>query len=361
MRNIQTLAVEFDSGRKIRETDEAIIVPTIFARECVSNYYNGRGYKPGAELKAAAFTLGGAWVVVGGHIPTVHVQDRSVIRGQTHDVSFNEEINGIVGDTWFLKALCDEALLERARKGDIAKDVSTAYIDNEFYEPGKFGDDAYDFVQKNILFGHVAVGVPEGRCPSPFCGLQMDSFDGFLRINVRDPGLFAYRLSTLAVNAKEGVYALVGKLKKNLLPSGYASGDAVACDFLFETAKSWTPEKAEAYVKEHADLAVPDAAKQDEAKVAAEVGSVSTNSVELPGEGGQPKTNQERFIAHFGVTAEAFQKLYDILGDELFKLLPNRGQKILDVASIPGALNPRSNELDPAEVLARSHRLLNSR
>jgi hypothetical protein len=251
LRNIRTLGVEFDSGSKIRETDEAVIVPAVFARECISDYCVGQGYKPGAELKAAAFTLDGAWVVAFEHIPTVHVQDRAVIRAQVHNVAFNEEINGIVGETWFLKACCDEALLDKVRKGELSKDVSAAYFTDEIYEPGKFGDAAYDFVQKNIMFGHVAVGLPEGRCPSPYCGLQMDSFDGFLRVNVRDPGLFACRLSTLAVNAKEGVYALVGKLKKNLQPSGYASGDAVARDFLFEVAKGWTPEKADGWVQEH--------------------------------------------------------------------------------------------------------------
>ncbi len=256
MRNIRLLRLEFDSAGKVRETDEAVIVPTVLARECVSPYCNGRGYKPGAELKAAAFTLDGAWVVVYDHIPTVHVQDRGVIRGRVKDVAFKDEINAVVGDVWFMKALCDQALLERARKGELSKDVSCAYFAEEVYEPGKFGDDVYDFVQKNIMFGHVAVGVPEGKCPSPFCGLQMDSFDGFLRLNVRDPGLFACRLSTLAVNAKDGVYALVGKLKKNLLPSGYASGDAVERDFLFEASK-WTPERAKDWVdawgKEHLD------------------------------------------------------------------------------------------------------------
>jgi hypothetical protein len=33
-------------------------------------------------------------------------------------------------------------------------------------------------------------------------------------------------------------------------------------------------------------------------------------------------------MAHFSIDEEAFQKLYDILGDELFKLLPERGQKV---------------------------------
>jgi hypothetical protein len=44
--------------------------------------------------------------------------------------------------------------------------------------------------------------------------------------------------------------------------------------------------------------------------------------------GGEPKTDKERFMAHFSIDEEAFQKLYDILGDELFKLLPEKGQKV---------------------------------
>jgi hypothetical protein len=257
LRNIRTLDVEFDSGSKIRETDEAVIVPAVLARECVSDYCSGRGYKPGAELKAAAFTLDGAWVVAYRHIPTAHVEDRSVIRGQVHGVGFDDQINAVIGEVWFLKSLCDDELLEKARKGDLPKDVSGTYNCFEVYEPGVFGDDAYDFKQTNFMFTYVAVGVPEGRCPSPFCGLQMDSFDGFLRVNVRDPKLFACRLSTLAVDAKEGIYALVGKLKKNLQPSGLALGDAAVRDYLFEASKGWTPEKAEAYVKQHADSALP--------------------------------------------------------------------------------------------------------
>jgi hypothetical protein len=298
LKNGWTLRVEFDSSHKIRETDEAIIVPAVLARECVSTYRSGRGYKPGAELKAAAFALDGAWVVVGNHIPSVHVQDRSVIRGQVHDVSFNDEINGIVGDVHFLKSVCEEALLEQARKGELPKDASCAYYSDDIYERGEFAGDAYDFKQTNFMFGHVAVGAAEGRCPSPFCGLEMDSLDDFIRVNLKDPGLFTSRLSTLTVNAKDGIYALVGKLKENLQPSGFALGDAAVRDFLFEASKGWTPEKAEAYVKEHADIAVPGVATQEG----------STDSAE-------------------------------------------------DTASIPEDLDA-SSKLDPKEVLAKSRKLL---
>jgi len=45
---------------------------------------------------------------------------------------------------------------------------------------------------------------------------------------------------------------------------------------------------------------------------------------------GEPKTDKQRFIDQFSIDEDAFQKLYDILGDELFKLLPERGQKVTE-------------------------------
>ena len=103
------------------------------------------------------------------------------------------------------------------------------------------------------MFGHVAVGVVEGRCPSPFCGMNMDSYSSFLRVCVRDPALFvSCRLSTVALDAKAGVYALVGKLR------GEQSGDAVVRDYMFEVDKGWTLEKAEAWVETRMDEAETD-------------------------------------------------------------------------------------------------------
>ena len=255
LRNIRLDSVEFDSASKVRETDEAVIVPAIIARECVSVFCSGRGYKPAAELKAAAFTLDGAWVTVFNHAPHAYIQNRQVIRGSVHDVAFDGKINAVRGDIWFRKDLCDEALLEKVRKGELSKDLSASYWSEDIHEPGTFGSDGYDFVQKNLMFGHVAVGVVEGRCPSPFCGLQMDSAEGFLTVNVRDPNLFACRLSTLTVDAAQGIFALVGKLKDNITITGYSSGAALIRDYLFDAVKGWTPEKAQAWIREHADLA----------------------------------------------------------------------------------------------------------
>ena len=54
---------------------------------------------------------------------------------------------------------------------------------------------------------------------------------------------------------------------------------------------------------------------------------LSNQNGEKPPKAGEPKTDKERFMAHFGIDEEAFQKFYDLLGDELLKLLPERGNK----------------------------------
>jgi hypothetical protein len=251
---VRTVQLEFDSAGQIKETNEALIVPYILARECVAEYCGGRGFKPGCELQDAAWTLKGQWVVAHSHADSVFVKNRSLIRGQIdpYSVRFDDAINAVKGDVWFLKVLCDQTFLDSVRSGELHKDASAAYFCDEFDEAGKFGDDVYDFVQRNFMFGHVAVGVTEGRCPSPFCGMEMDGFDSFLRVRVLDPGLFvSCRLTTVAKDAKAGVYALVGKLKRNLTDSGYAKGEAVVRDFLFDVEKGWTPERADSWVQEN--------------------------------------------------------------------------------------------------------------
>jgi CRISPR/Cas system-associated exonuclease Cas4 (RecB family) len=247
--------VEFDVAAQVRDEPDALVVPAILARECVAEYCGGRGYKPWDELKAAAFTLDGAWVVTYNHIGTVHVHNRLDIRGKIANIRLDEAAHLVLGDVRFLKALCDKALLDKVAAGKISKDLSAAYFADEHVGKGTFGADAYDFVQKNFMYGHVAVGLPEGRCPSPYCGMQMDGFDNFLRVRVRDVSLFTCRLTSIAVDVAAGVFALVGKLKSNLERSGWARGDALPCEYMFDTAKGWTPERANAWIADHSDNA----------------------------------------------------------------------------------------------------------
>ena len=242
MSSIQYGKFELDSAKNIRETEEEIVVPAILDRESILQYGNIRSYRPAGELQAAAFTLEGAWIVAYRHTPTPYIVHRSDIRGRIKNVSWNTETAALVGELVFAKSLCDAVLLEKLRKGSLNKDTSTAYFCNELFEVGEFGGQKYDALQKNLMYHHVAVGVPEGRCPSPYVGL-MDSFNDFLRVTVRPQQMFS-RLTTVLVSAKDGVYALVGKLRQG-------TKETVTCELMFDSAKGWTKERAEAWAKLH--------------------------------------------------------------------------------------------------------------
>ena len=242
MSSIQYGKFELDQARNIQETEEELIVPAILDRESILQYGNIRSYRPATELRDAAFTLDGAWIVAYRHTPTPYIVHRSDIRGRVKNVSWDDETASLVGELHFAKSLCDSVLLEKLRRGTLNKDTSTAYFCNELFETGEFGGQKYDALQKNLMYHHIAVGVPEGRCPSPYVGM-MGSFNDFLKVNVRPQELFS-RLTTVLVSAKDGVYALVGKLRQG-------TKETVTCELMFDAEKGWTQEKAEAWAKEH--------------------------------------------------------------------------------------------------------------
>ena len=258
-----TRVIGADSSRQTVDNIDVLVVPAVLTRESILPFCEGLGYRPAAELEAAAFTLNGAWVVSYEHIDSVFVMNRLDICGQVENVSFDKSNNSIKGDIRFFKRFCNQPFLDSVKAGTL-KDVSVAYFCEEDFSPGEFGGAVYDFVQRNFMFGHVAAGVPEGRCPSPFCGLGCDSFkvkrlspqvtDKFIRVSIRDPELFVEdSFRTIAVSAKEGVHAVVGKLRSDLL------GNAAVQNYAFDMGKGWTLEKANAWVGKHTD-SLPDTA-----------------------------------------------------------------------------------------------------
>jgi len=258
MRTFRTNRVEFDSVKKIVETDTEIIVPSIFTREGILPFEDGRGYRSAEELQKYGWTLEDAWLVVYDHIPTVFPTDPTQVRGKVKNVKFSSKINGLVGDSYFFKALCDQSFQETLRKGKL-KDVSVAYFSEDVMMPGKFGDEPYDFVQTKFFFGHLAAGVAEGRCPSPYCGMSVDSLlakphkdpeetEDFIHIPVRDSADFVDgSFRTINIDAGQGIKAVIGKLKSD------PGGSTKVQKFIFDKSKDWTMEKAQAWVKEHKD------------------------------------------------------------------------------------------------------------
>ncbi len=232
--------IEFNSPSDLRETEEALIVPAILDRESILTYCQGRGYRPAKELADAMFTMEGAWIVAYRHTETPYIMNKSDIRGRVRNVTWDDEIHGMRGELHFFKALCGPELQQSVRDGTLSKDTSSAYFCNEILTAGEFGGEPYDFYQEDFMFHHVAVGIPEGRCPSPYCGI-LDSLSDFLVVDAHPPGEFSCRLTTVLLNAGLGIYAQVGKLRTR--PGTFVKA------YLFDLSKDWTLPAAQEWVK----------------------------------------------------------------------------------------------------------------
>jgi hypothetical protein len=222
---------------------------------------------------------------------------------------FCDKINAIQGNLRFFKAKCDAAFLDQIKTGK-RKDVSLGFFYDFDATPGKWNDQPYDFVQRNILVDHVAAGVPVGRCRSPYCGIAVDQLirkvaldpeetENFVHIPVRDAGDFVQdSFRTIDIDADKGIKAVIGKLSSD------PEGSTHIQKFLFDKSKDWTMEKAQAWIKEHKEA----------------------GDQENRGKG-QPKSSGERLQNHLAKMspADLAAKLVELFGDEVYKLLPDRG------------------------------------
>jgi len=357
MRTVRTNKVEFDSSKKIREDADSVVVPAILTRESILPFGDGKGYRSAKELQDAAWTLEGAWVVALNHISTVFVTNKADIRGRVENVSFDAKINGVIGDIRFLKASCDKALLDGVKKGEL-KDVSVAYFSEDVFTPGKFGDELYDFAQTNFMFGHVAAGVPEGRCPSPFCGMAVDSLfakphadpevtEKYVRIRVRDPDLFVEgSFRTIVLSAKEGIHAIIGKLKSD------PKGATVVQNYMFELEKDWTMEKAKAWVKEHKDSVAHEMTEEELRTKIEELEKQRQERIEklYPRAPEVPEVEARKLRLELTLIDGQVHALTEVLAEKLAGVEPASHSEGEESEKAKG------DQLDPAVELARSRR-----
>ena len=256
MRKIGISLAEVDATKIVEDSEEFLVVPATIAREGVFPYPEGKAYKPAAELKEAAWTAEGAWVVAEKHPDTIVLTTRADIKGKVEGAKFCDKINAIQGNLRFFKAKCDAAFLDQIKTGK-RKDVSLGFFYDSDETPGKWNDQPYDFVQRNILVDHVAAGVPVGRCRSPYCGIAVDSLirkvaldpeetENFVHIPVRDASDFVQdSFRTIDIDADKGIKAVIGKLSSD------PEGSTHIQKFLFDKSKDWTMEKAQAWVDQY--------------------------------------------------------------------------------------------------------------
>ena len=151
--------LSFDTDAAVSETAEYLTVdPVTLIREGVYNYDDGRAYKPGAELAAAAEVAGDlhiAW----DHPPQKVITNHKEVKGFADGIQVVKDSKGdkIKGRMTFLKKRLTEDQIELIRS-KARPDVSLGFYYTEDRTPGSWNGQAYDYVQRRKVNPHSAEG-----------------------------------------------------------------------------------------------------------------------------------------------------------------------------------------------------------
>lgn len=183
-----TEALHADAGEKLRHTErlDATLskveftpwgfarISTRFARVGVLQYPNRREYKSKEQLfrPESMATLKGMPVIdIEHHTDFVRPRDA---RGKT--LGFVEEVHA---DGEYLAGTImvhDAEAIERIRRGE-RLDVSAGYYAPTDRREGSWGGEHYDFVQRDIIYNHVALCPPGRGRAGPEVGMKLDVRD----------------------------------------------------------------------------------------------------------------------------------------------------------------------------------------
>ena len=156
-------------------------MPGVLVREGVFPYSQGNAFRPRDELKLSLETFEVPRVVAQRHPDSMILTDRSLIIGKIGNAAF-DEANGLVrGEVHINKKKVTPEFLAGVKAGVYNKN-SIGFLYVEDWTRGEFQGQPYDFVQRNILVDHLAVGVPNPRDPE--CVLGVDNFSSDISINL---------------------------------------------------------------------------------------------------------------------------------------------------------------------------------
>ncbi|MEM4246580.1 MAG: DUF2213 domain-containing protein, partial [Candidatus Bathyarchaeia archaeon] len=168
--------------------DVTVFHDVVIASEIVQVYNDGRAFKPREELESYAWTIDGRWVMAGGHPPEGIISNRDQVAGRTVNPRFVKDLNdpktrrpcraGIKADIEIFNNRVPQKILEDMKNGR-RQEVSIGFFYSKDDTPGVVEADtckgeAYDYVQRDMFHDHTAVGIDNGRCPMPYCGLGAD-------------------------------------------------------------------------------------------------------------------------------------------------------------------------------------------
>jgi hypothetical protein len=173
MRKYDLKSVEVDS-LQIKEDAETLTVPAVITREGVYDYDGMLIYEPASEVEKATFTAMNAWVVE-EHPPEIILAKPQLIRGTMRNPRFKKD--KIKAELVFFKSRCSPEYLNDIKSGR-TRSVSIGFFFDCIPQSGEFEGQHYDYVKKDILIDHVAVGNWQGRCSYPLCGIGVDAVEG---------------------------------------------------------------------------------------------------------------------------------------------------------------------------------------
>jgi hypothetical protein len=193
----------FEDAKVIRDDDQYLVVHAVLASEIVQPYRNQqtgkieRHYKSADELEKAVFTFRGIPIKTLSHPKGSYIEDRYEVNGRVENPTFRKDLlepktkrpcrRGVDGDLWFYRDNAPEVkagtykpiteeIAASIRTGTL-KDNSIGFSCFNDPTPGEWQGQHYDIAQTRIYANHLAAPIEKGRCPSPLCGINVDSAD----------------------------------------------------------------------------------------------------------------------------------------------------------------------------------------
>ena len=299
---------------EVREDDETVTVPAVITKEGVYDYDGMLVYEPAEEIEEATLTARNAWIVE-NHPAEIIVTKAEDIRGSVAEAVFVED--RVKADLTFFKDRCSTKYLADIKKGRI-KSVSIGFFWEPEEQKGEFNGEHYDYVMRKIFIDHVAVGSWRGRCNYPVCGIGINGklkganpYPNEHSCRLRDPSTLDIVGSEERKHNGKAYRVIFGK------PKGKSKAGSVEQAYRYPV-ETWSESEAHKHCQAH-DGAFEPAIKKKE-------GDVLKNRNQDERREGQPKTDRERFMEHYGLTDEQMDQILDWMGEDVYKLLPERGE-----------------------------------
>jgi len=165
--------MKFDALEIVEDTKCCLKVNAVITKEGVYPYPDGRAFKSRTELLKATHTARNAKITILDHPDSLVIMSQKQIHGVVEKPFFDRD--KIRVQLNFDKSVCPKDFVDSVRAGTSSKDVSIGF----YYQPdmtaGVWNGKPYDYVMRDIVIDHVAVGVLKGRCSFPDCGIGVDA------------------------------------------------------------------------------------------------------------------------------------------------------------------------------------------